>query len=143
MMKPFDDICNDSLSEEDDDNLESLITGFFREYERAQEFARIYTESKKIKESRDDFKKYLKVQLAQLKSFNENILNQLKQRKIVFNKSHPEESKNNSINLIKNTSKDIEVDENIKSIMKEIKQERDKLVNLLKQYNLISDKDLK
>jgi len=87
----------------------------------------------------NEYKKYLEIQSARLRHTRERIFKQLLEGKRVWS---TEAKKREFIKFLKDTETDL-TDKEIRALIKARKEEKNKLVTLLKSYNLITDEDLK
>jgi len=87
----------------------------------------------------DEYKKYLEIQSARLRHIRERIFRQLLEGKRVWS---TEAKKREFIKFLKDTETDL-TDKEIRALIKARKEEKNKLVRLLKDYKLITDEDLK
>jgi uncharacterized membrane-anchored protein YjiN (DUF445 family) len=147
-MKSFDEIFE--LQKRDDETFEELINDFIEDYYQILEFEEIYIkrklqESVEIEQiSTSDILMFFDINIARIKNAKDRLFKQLLERKRKFSS---EKEKQKFIRFIKDTDKDtdkdIKKDEDIKKKMKERKDIRDSLVNMMLTYKVITEEDLK
>ena len=148
-MKNFEEIyklnLNDDLLEfNPNETFDDLINDFIKEYYDIQKFEEIYNNSK-LNEAKSEYDpeaylEMIKLSLDQLKTTRQRLYKQIQDKKIKWISN---ENKEKIIQFIKDTDNEVNKETSMIKIHSEKRKERDKLILMLKNNNLITDEDLK